>query len=299
MRGLIPFLLSCSCIYAVSVDGVATVSAVEGVGEVVSQASKPLAKGVTFTDGNRVKTADKSTAIVLLSNGSKVLLNPNAVVHFKVLKQEAGSLLTPDPENKSQKETGASITEIEVESGKVIGDVKKLASGSVFTLKTPVGTVTIKGTVFSVAYQQNKDGTASFAVGCLVGRVSVQMADPKIAPISLPAGKQLTLTAPAPSAPPPPSGAGGEKPKEDKPKGEESKGEEAPPPPSPMKMEVQSLPPAEMKAMVLATPDRPPPPAMAPPPPPPPASTDAINNVIQRLPEILEATQINPSPTGG
>lgn len=299
MRCLISFLFSCSCLYGVAVDGVATVSSVEGTGEVVSQASKPLLKGVTFGGGNRVKTADKSSAIVLLSNGSKVLLNPNAVVHFKVLKQEAGSLLAPDPDNKSQKETGASITEIEVESGKVIGDVKKLVPNSVFTLKTPVGTVTIKGTVFSVAYQQNKDGTASFSVGCLVGRVSVQMADPKIAPISLPAGKQLTMTAP----PAPPPQQGGEKPagKEgDKPKGEQGKGEDAPPPP-PMKMEVAPLPPAEMKAMVLATPDRPAPPPNAPPPPPPaPAQTaSALDRVIQETADAVMKQQVNPSPTGG
>jgi hypothetical protein len=301
MRGLIPFLLSCSCLYSAVVDGVATVSTVEGTGEIVAQASKPLLKGVTFTDGNRVKTADKSSAIVLLSNGSKVLVNPNAVVHFKVLKQEDGSLLPPDPENKSQKEKGASITEIEVESGKVIGDVKKLVPNSVFTLKTPVGTVTIKGTVFSVAYQVNKDGTASFAVGCLVGRVSVQMADPKIAPISLPAGKQLTMTAPQPPA----QQQGGEKPPEkqgDKPKGEDNKGEqpkgEDAPPPPPMKMEVAPLPPAEMKAMVLATPDRPPPPPNAPPPPPP-AKADALDNIMQKLEEALQPQQVNPSPTGG
>jgi hypothetical protein len=292
-------------LYAVSVDGVATVSNVEGSGEIVSQASKPLAKGVTFGEGNRVKTADKSSAIVLLSNGSKVLVNPNAVVHFKVLKQEDGSLLSPDPENKSQKEKGASVTEIEVESGKVIGDVKKLASGSVFTLKTPVGTVSIKGTVFSVSYQQNKDGTASFSVGCLVGRVSVQMADPRVAPINIPAGKQLTLTAPTPNALPPPPEKGGEKPKEkekekegEKPKEGEQPPKEEPPAPPPMKFEVEALPPAEMKAMVLATPDRPPPPPPAPPAPPP-AKVDEVDKVIMRLEEVLKPQQTNPSPTGG
>lgn len=290
------FLLVCSSALGAVVDGTMVVSSVEGSGEVISTSTKPLLKGVTFGQGSRVKTDPKSTAIVMLSNGSKCVVTPEAVVHFKVLKQEEGSLLTPDPENKSQKEKGASVTEIEVESGKVIGDVKKLAPNSVFTLKTPVGTVTIKGTVFSVAFFKNKDGTASFAVGCLVGRVSVQMADPNVAPISLPAGKQLTLTAPQPSAPQ----QGGDQPagKEgDKPKGEQGNGEDAPPSP-PMKMEVAPLPPAEMKAMVLATPDRPPPPPNVPPPPPA-VKSDALDNIIQKLEEVLQSNQVNPSPTGG
>ena len=295
----IPLFFLLSCAYAIGVEGVATVTAVEGSGEVVSTASKPLAKGVTFNGGSRVKTSAKSTAIVMMSNGSKVLVNPDAVVHFKVLTQAEGSLLTPDPDNKSQKETGASVTEIEVESGKVIGDVKKLAPGSVFTLKTPVGTVTIKGTVFSVAFTQNKDGTQSFAVGCLVGRVVVQMADPKIAPISLPAGKQLTLTAPpAPATQQQPTG---EKPA-DKKEGDKKEGDapaEQPPPP-PMKMEVSPRPPAEVKAMVLATPDRPPPPAMAPPTPPPSPAGNPVDNVINQLNRLeLSEQVINPSPAGG
>ena len=294
------FLLSCSFAFAGAVDGVATVSAVEGSGEIVSTASKPLLKGVTFGDGNRVKTAPKSTAVVMLSNGSKVIVNPDAVVHFKVMKQVEGSLLTPDPDNKSQKETGASVTEIEVESGKVIGDVKKLVPNSVFTLKTPVGTVTIKGTVFSVAFTQNKDGTQSFAVGCLVGRVSVQMADPKIAPISLPAGKQLTLTAPpAPASQPPAGGESGNKKEGGKKEGGEAPAEQPPPPP-PMKMEVAPLPPAEMKAMAIAVPNATPPPPPPPPSPAPqPTQAQALDRVIQETANTVMKEQVNPSPTGG
>jgi hypothetical protein len=281
-------LLVCASAHGAVVDGVATISKVEGTGEVVSATSKPLLVGVTFPQDTRVKTAEKSSAVVMLSNGSKVVVNPDAVVYFKVMKQEAGSLLAPNPEDKSQKETGASLTEIEVESGKVIGDVKKLVPNSVFTLKTPVGTVTIKGTVFSVEFKKDKDGNAVFNVGCLVGRVSVQMADPKVAPVSVPAGKCLTMT--APPAPPPTQG-GGEK-------GDDKGGEKPAPPP--MKMELAPLPPAEMKAMVLAVPTATPPPAPPPnAPPPPPAQAQALDRVIQETADAVMKEQLNPSPTGG
>jgi hypothetical protein len=278
-------LLLCASAHGAVVDGVATISKVEGTGEVVSATSKPLVVGVTFPQDTRVKTAEKSSAIVMLSNGSKVVVNPDAVVYFKVMKQEAGSLLAPNPEDKSQKETGASLTEIEVESGKVIGDVKKLVPHSVFTLKTPVGTVTIKGTVFSVEFKKDKDGNAVFNVGCLVGRVSVQMADPKVAPVSVPAGKCLTMS--APSAPPPTQGGGGAE-----------TGEKPAPPP--MKMELAPLPPAEMKAMVMAVPTATPPPPPAPnAPPPTPAQAQALDRVIQETAQSVMEAQVNPSPTGG
>jgi hypothetical protein len=292
------FLISCSSALGAVISGKAIVTSVEGSGEIVSETSKPLLKGIAVEEGTRVKTVEKSTAIVLLSNGSKIIVNPEAVVHFKVMKQEEGSILLPDPDNKSQKEKGASVTEIEVESGKVIGDVKKLVPNSVFTLKTPVGVVTIKGTVFSVAFTKNKDGTASFAVGCLVGRVSVQMADPRVAPVSLPAGKQLTMT--APQGPPPQQG--GDKPAEgsgDKPKGEKGKPSEKAPPPPPMKMEVTPLPPAEMKAMVMAVPNANPPPAGPPPGAPPPPPSQALDRVIQETENSVRKEQLNPTPTGG
>lgn len=280
-------MLVCAYAQAGVVDGVATISKVEGSGEIVSSTSKPLLKGVTFQQDVRVKTAEKSSAIVLLSNGTKVVVNQDAVVYFKVMKQEDGSLLAPSPDDKSQKETGASLTEIEVESGKVIGDVKKLVPNSVFTLKTPVGVVSIKGTVFSVEFKRDKDGNSVFNVGCLVGRVSVQMADPNVAPVSVPAGKQLSMSAPPP---PPPTAQ-----KEGEQKGE--KGGEKPAPPPPMKMEIAELPPAEMKAMVMATPDRPPPPPNAPPTPP--QRADALDKIIQNVEEAVRKDQLNPTPTGG
>ena len=277
------FLISASAIAADTTQiGVGTLIALEGTATIDGQNAP---KGGVFKSGAKVATLDKSTTSVFLSTGSKVLLTPNSIVHFKVVKQVDGSLQNPPEDGKSQKELGASITEIEVESGKVIGDVKKLAKESIFTLKTPVGTVSIKGTVFSVEFIKKQDGTVSFNVGCLVGRVAIQMADPSIKPVSIGAGQKLTVSAPEGGAK---GGAGGDN--------------QRPPPP---KMEVAPMPPAEMKIMVANS-------SQPPPPPPPlmgmpmkggnntPASLDAaIQRIAQEVEESVKEGQVNPSPTGG
>lgn len=291
MRYLL-LLLSVAC-YGEAVDGYATVTNLVGSGFIeVAGKDVPIKKDARATASNRLKTDKATQADIILSNGIKLILTENSVVLLKTLKQADGSLQPPGTENKSFKEIGPSVTEVEVESGKVIGDVKKLVPMSVFTLKTPVGVVSIKGTVFSVEFKKDKDGNAVFNVGCLVGRVVVQMADPKIAPMTVPAGKQLSLSAPAPA--PKQEAQPGDKPKGKDEKG--PKGDDAPPPP-PMKMEMTALPPTAMAGVRMDMP--PPPPAPPPPPPNQSAQATALDRVIQETANTVMKEQVNPSPTGG
>lgn len=304
-------LLFCLSAYGEVVDGNAVITTVNGTGKVNDT---PYAKGSLILKEQRIFTDKESSVILWLSNGSRMVVNQNAVVHFKVMKQEAGSLQAPNPEDKSQKETGASITEIEVESGKVIGDVKKLASNSIYTLKTPVGVVSIKGTVFSVEYKKNDDGTVAFNIGCLVGRVTVQMADPNVPPVSVPAGKQLSISAPAPAPTQQNDGQkGGEKKeekkeekksedkKEEKQKdGEKKEGDKPEPnkpaPPPPMKMQLEAMPAKEMAAIRIADVPPPPPPSA---PAPPPMKADPLDRIIQQVEQNINKDQLNPTPAGG
>jgi hypothetical protein len=291
-------LLFCFSAYGAVVDGNAVITTVKGTGKVNET---PYAKGSVILNQQRIFTDKESSAILWLSNGSRMVVNANAVVHFKTMKQEAGSLQAPNPEDKSQKETGASITEIEVESGKVIGDVKKLAPNSIYTLKTPVGVVSIKGTVFSVEYKKNDDGTVAFNIGCLVGRVTVQMADPNVPPVSVPAGKQLSISAPAPAPTQQNDGQKGGEKKEEKPKdGEQKEGGKPEPtqpaPPPPMKMQLEAMPAKEMAAIRIADVPLPPPP---PAPLPPAIKADALDNIMQKLNETTLKGQVDVSPSGG
>lgn len=282
------------------IDGEITATLVEGDAKLYAgQLQSSIANGSVIKAGNNLKTGDKSKAELFVSNGIRLVVLPNSSLSVKMLKQEEGSFIKPNPENKSVKESSASITEFEVESGKVIGDVKKLASMSVFTMKTPVGVVKIKGTVFSVEYKLNKDGTASFNVGCLVGRVVVQMADERIPPVSVPAGQQMSVSAP----PPPPPQKGGEKPsqQEVQPKDKPDNKDGQPAPPPPMKIEVKALPPVEMKEMSVRM-DTPPPPPPPPPQPPaqkPQAEASALDRIIQNVEYEIRKEQVDPSPSGG
>lgn len=282
------------------ISGHGTVTVLDGTAESLEgEKATPLSIGSTFKEGNTLKTGEKSKSELFLSNGIRLVMLPTSTIIVKNLKQGEGSIIPPSTDNKSAKESSQSFTDLEVVSGKVIGDVKKLASGSTFTLKTPVGVVNIKGTVFSVEYRVNKDGTQSFNVGCLVGRVVVQMADPKVAPVSIPAGKQMSITAPPVKASPEAMANAPEKKGEaEKPKGEDKPAprEEAPHPPMQIKME--ALPPAEVKQLIISAPSQPPPPPPMPPAPPAVQSTtDNVINALNRL-ELSEQV-INPSPTGG
>ncbi len=269
-------LFSSSLLGAV-IDGEATSTLVEGVAKVYDgTVSEPISNGSVILAGKNIKTEDKSKVELFISNGIRLVMLPNSSLHIKTLKQTEGTIIKPNPENKSVKETGHSVTEFEVESGKVLGDVKKLAPMSVFTLKTPAGIVKIKGTTFSVEYNLNKDGTASFNVGCLTGRIEVQMADPRIPPVTVPAGQQMSCSAS-------PSGFSGPK--------------DGPPP----KMEVKQLPPSAVKEISVSAgvPPPPPPQPNAPPPAKPPAVEQALDRVVQSVANEVMQGQIDPSPTGG
>jgi hypothetical protein len=298
MRLLALFLLTAEALAGLQ-DGRLTLVTVTGTG-LVMPANKAAQVGLVFEPASTLSTGEKSGATVFLSNGTKLILSEEAVVHFKVLKQMEGEALIPDAEATPTKEKGPSVTEVEVEKGKVVGDVKKLAHQSSFTLKTPVGTVRIKGTVFSVEYRVSKEGIATFNVGCARGLVQVEVAGSKAGPMAIKGGQQLSMSAPAPK---PAQQAAPEQ------KGEEKKGEakekpadkpapkdDAPPPAPEMKIE-------PLKADTFAnipnfSPPPPPPPAAAPPPQPG-ASPATLDNMIQRVQDTVNREQLNPSPTGG
>lgn len=241
-------------------DGPVTVIDLKGT---ATAKGSPLALGTAFTPEAGVVTGKDSNAVLWLGNGSKLTVTPDAevVVHYLKL---TGAPIPPSPDGKSVRESSPSMTDIEVIRGKVIGDVKKLVPDSVFTLKTPVGTVRIKGTVFAVEFRRNADGTATFNVGCARGLVQVDLPGGS-GPVAVKPGQQLSMSAGkdgAPSAPP----------------------SLAPLPPSP-----------EIQAAVKSNGAPPPPP----PGPPPPAGPAALDNIIKNVEQTIIKGQTDPSPTGG
>lgn len=286
------------------IDGTITVTKATGTAELLGSPPKSIGLAAQFPPNSRLGTGADSSYEVFMSNGTKLIVNKDAVVFFKTLKQIEGSALPVPPDGNPVKENDASVTEIEVEKGKVVGDVKKLDKNSAFTLKTPVGTVRIKGTVFAVEIVPNKDGTFQFNVACAKGLVQVEVPGMKGGAMSIKPGQQLTMKAPAlqpiANQPAPPPAAGKKEEGGDKPKGEGDKPADAPPPPPEMKVE-------PMKAGLIPTnlPGHaagelaPPPPGPPPPPAPAPNSPASLDNIIQRVQDTVNKEQLNPSPTGG
>ena len=288
------------------IDGTITVTKATGTAELMGPPPKSIGLAAQFPPNSRLATGADSSYEVFLSNGTKLIVNKDAVVLFKTLKQIEGSALPVPPDGNPVKENDASITEIEVEKGKVVGDVKKLDKHSAFTLKTPIGTVRIKGTVFAVEIVPNKDGTFQFNVACAKGLVQVEVPGMKGGAMSIKPGQQLTMKAPpmqpmsnAPVGAPPAEKKEGDAPKE---KGEGPKDDKpAPPPAEAPEMKVEpmkaGLIPVNLpghSAAELAPPPPGPPPAPAPT-----AGPAALDNMIQRIQDTMNKEQLNPSPTGG
>ncbi len=103
----------------------------------------PLQTGEMLKSGAVVKTGAKSRADLFLGiNGSMLRLAANTELKFTRLAIEESPI-----ESIAQ-------TEMELISGRVIGNVRKLPMGSSYVIKTPMGVADIKGTVYDI----NADG---------------------------------------------------------------------------------------------------------------------------------------------
>ena len=100
----------------------------------------PLQTGEMLKTGAVVKTGAKSKADLFLGiNGSMLRLAANTELKFTRLAIE-----------KSPIEPIAQ-TEMELISGRVIGNVRKLPMGSSYVIKTPKGVAKVKGTVYDIS----------------------------------------------------------------------------------------------------------------------------------------------------
>ena len=103
----------------------------------------PLQTGEMLKSGAVVKTGAKSQADLFLGiNGSMLRLAANTELKFNRL-----AIMESPIEPIAQ-------TEMELISGRVIGNVRKLPMGSSYVIKTPKGVAKVKGTVYDI----NADG---------------------------------------------------------------------------------------------------------------------------------------------
>lgn len=160
------------------------------------KARKPLTSGFLFSpaEGYHIETAAASTAELILSNGSTLIVSPESLIEVKTFRQVASPAIVEGSYQKFDKEPSPSVTEIEVKRGKVVGEVRKLSPLSSYVIKTPVGMARIRGTVFTVGFTRNANGTVTMTIACAKGAVEGVVYDANTGPVTVAPGKQLEVT---------------------------------------------------------------------------------------------------------
>lgn len=151
----IPFLalsilaMSALSAYAAQLSS-AKVIAVEGSVSKYSPggSSSQLAVGDILVEGDSVSATALSSAMLVFSNGSEIVITENTSISIAKLQQDSFSgnqsyeQLQADP-SKSQ-------VLLELNYGELDGHVKSLRQGSTFDVETPLGTAAIRGTKFKI-----------------------------------------------------------------------------------------------------------------------------------------------------
>lgn len=147
----------------------------------------PLSRGQEFTDGYTVITGENSRCTLLFSNGSAVGVAPESEINIEkftqdIVSEEPLSFLT------LQGESSASDTKLLVEKGEIISHIKPLISASNYTATTPQGSVTVKGTTFTLGFNAQTNTTT---ISTVQGLIEVSFAGNVF---SLPEGQSVSLS---------------------------------------------------------------------------------------------------------
>lgn len=149
---------SCALVnQAQAADGAIKAFLVQGDVKIVdneSGMSTPLKRGQTFGDGYTIETSGSSSALLLFSNGSAINVTPDSSLNLREFTQAAStSSISLQPETSSSK------TDLMLNYGGIIGEVKKLDPSSSYTVSTPAGSAGIRGTTFEVFYSEETGET--------------------------------------------------------------------------------------------------------------------------------------------
>ena len=157
--------------------GAIIIASLEGEVTVInneSQAPLPSAQvkaGGLIFDGHTVKTGAEGKVILLMSNGTVSTIKENSTVNIKEFTQEKF-----DPSKKKlsemKGEPSSSKTEIDLEMGDMILDVKKLNKRSSFNVQSPVGTAGIRGTIPYFQVSKGNDGSIQQVTSMLKGEIA-------------------------------------------------------------------------------------------------------------------------------
>lgn len=143
-------------------QGKATVRAVRGHAQfsVGGGAWEPLKVGVTLKPGASIQTGPESTVDLFLGqNGPVIRVTPDTTVGLdKLAFTDTGADTVID-------------TQLNLKSGRILGNVKKLAAASKYEIKTPNGVAGIRGTDFDVTVTPIGGGKYDIVVTSITGTI--------------------------------------------------------------------------------------------------------------------------------
>ncbi len=175
-------------------NGKVEVSQVSGQVTIIDATShrKALKVGTVFQQGTQVITDANSSAELQLSNGSTILISPDSHLELRTFRQVPSRDIVGSDYQKVSKEPSPSVTEVMLLKGKIVGEVRKLNPSSTYTVKTPVGLVAIRGTVYTVECGKSNTGLDKVEVECVRGAVEATIYEYGMGPVAIPPSRRLT-----------------------------------------------------------------------------------------------------------
>jgi hypothetical protein len=148
-----------------SMSGTVTSESEDGV-------ESPLMIGTILGQGDSIVTGAWSTALLVFSNGSEILVTENSSITIVELSQEAFGGTKSYEQLKADPSKSQSL--LQLNYGKISGHVKSLKAGSRFDIETPLGTAAIRGTKFVIECRYDaKRLEYNLIVNNLDGRVDI------------------------------------------------------------------------------------------------------------------------------
>ncbi|HYC70893.1 MAG TPA: FecR family protein [Opitutaceae bacterium] len=173
-------------IKAARVEGVVTKTTATGEVEIKN--------GDLLVTSDVIQTGEKGSVVLVFQNGSTVRIAPGS--KLRIDKFLMDPLADPASVANATEEASPSQTELNLEFGEIVGNVKKLKGQSNYTIKTPVGAAGIRGTTFRIVFRPTGDGRAfNFQVTTAEGLVVFEGTSAGSgAPVEIGADQEIVVT---------------------------------------------------------------------------------------------------------
>lgn len=121
-----------------------------------------LSNGAVLSAGYTIETQEASSAILIFTNGSTITLRPKSSLSIEEFLEKPYDT-TIKPLSQYQEEPSQSNTQLRLNYGDAIGNVKKLDAQSVYEINSDIGTAGIHGTQWRMSVTVNIGGDISGA----------------------------------------------------------------------------------------------------------------------------------------